>query len=689
MNKHQLRYLCSILFVLACFVSEVFSITLNDGLIQKIISLILQEDKSIDSTIADVNKDGVVTIIDLVTAIDFQGDIGRQDTLFLDFHTDNVEILNQNVAEIAVTYGEHESDIIVTSTEAVQMVISASGSSPDGRICVNADTSYVLQLNGLNLTSTHAPAFNSLSSKRAIIKMVEGSDNYLTDAEDYELQDPTESANGCLNSMGRIDLIGNGQLTVTGRRKHAIYSKKSIHFDGGSITVNAAESDAVHSGKYVTLANTTLNLHGMKQDGIDTDEYVEMRSGQIDIHLTGDGAKGIKSIDGINLEGGVITATATGNVINKKGDLTYCTIIKTDGDISITNTELNLTHNGEGGKCVSAKKNFTMKESSLHAELTGNGGSYINQDRITDYYTPRAIEADDSLSIISGEVQIHCTGIGSKGIVCHHELTIGEIEGDNDKLQITIVTEGTAVVNNVEEDYREGCPKAFKSNDQLDILSGTIKVSTTGMGGEGFESKNEIWIVGGEITCDTFDDCFNGGTLICVYGGNIYCCSQDNDGFDSNGSIVINGGNIFSASLHAVNESFDTEGNTLIINGGNIIGIGGSEVKPERSVIPYYSYTFWDDQLVQQPMPVISLAEGRYLSIVSDNNNLLSAKIPANFSKAIVTIASPLLSIRREYVTAETDMIQGCTSYNNNLFCIGGITGNNMTEKFKFVPKYY
>lgn len=665
---------------------------------------------------ADINGDGKINLTDVTCLVNriLQKNLEiEEDVLYVRYNGKTVDIINPDPSTYQVNVSNADVEVRIVG-ETPNRTISIDGESADGRLRVVADTVYNLRLNGVNLTSSHAPAINSSSKQKMNVEIVDRTKNYLADAKKYSFEDATETANACFCSQGNITFTGNGSLYVEGNQKHGICSGKGMKLNQGKIYVTSAPSDAIHSGKYIYLDGAELTLNGQKQDGMDADEEIKitrgatnitisgeeakamksggdfiMKGGLVEMNLQADMSKGVKTKGDIFISGGTINATATGNVVIKDGDPTYCTIIKGDANAIISGGEFNLVSNGVGGKGISIDSNLTISNSILNATITGNGGEYINKNEELDYYTPRAIEADESLTILSGRLDIHCTGIGGKGLVCDHDLTIGELNGSNDNLTINILTEGSSIVNDTVEDFRKGCPKAIKSADQLDILSGKILIKTLGMGGEGLESKNEIWIVDGNIICNTFDDCFNGSTLIYVYGGNIYCYSHDNDGFDSNGSIVIEGGNIFSASLHPQNESFDTEGNTLVIKGGNIIGIGGSEVRPEQSLIPFYCYKFWDNQLVQQPTPIISLTIGNYLSVIRDNQCLLSARIPADFSKAIVTIASPLLNRRGEYVAAETDKIQDGNSFCNDLFVVGGRTASSIIEKFIFTPDYY
>lgn len=644
---------------------------------------------------ADVNGDGRVSVADisalasLIMGEDFSDRsdnvVPEKKIIYIKYEGNDVTIEGDTDPNIQIVH--EQADVNVTITQSPNFVINLSGKSDDGRFSILADTLFTLQLAGVELTSSHAPAINSYGKQKVNIELADGTKNNLRDSKTYTFSNADEVANGCLSAQGALVFSGNGELNLRGKSKHAIYAKKSITFRGGTYNVLEAASDAIHSSKSVTIEGGDFKLNGMKSEAIELDNDFTMEGGTIEMAVTGAGAKGIQCGGVLNISGGIVQATASGDIKNKDGDLSYCSIIKCDGNATISGGEFHLTNNSPGGKCISSDNDVLISGGKFNLETHGDGAAYTKTSNETDYYTCRCLHAKGNITITKCYMECLSTGLGGKGIDCGNELTIGTyMSPDNKWIDISVTTTGTSVVNDIDEDVRFGCPKAIKSDDQLDILGGTINVTTKGMGGEGFESKNEMWIVDGNITCDTFDDCFNADTLIYVYGGNIYCYSQDNDGFDSNGRIVIEGGNIFSASLHPKNESFDTEGNTLFIKGGNLLGIGGGEVVPEQSYIPFYSYTLWDNQIVQHPMPIVSLTGGNYLTVMQDNRYLMSGYIPADFTKSIITIASPLLNPRQQYTVAETDVPESGASYCNDLFHINGVLPNIYAEKFTFTP---
>lgn len=543
---------------------------------------------------ADVNVDGDINITDLavLTNMVCKGQEAINDsTLYVTFNADNV-VVNNPVSDIYTIIADSiKTDIeIRINSKMKSPKVCVRGESHNGRICIYSDVDYTLVLSGVNLSSAHAPAINSMSKKKTTVILANETENVLVDAKNYVLADSIELASGCFSCQGPILFKGNGSLNVTGNSKHAIYSKKSITFTSGEYVVEHAASDAVHSGKNITIEHGRFHLSGMQGEAFDMDEDFTMNDGDVVMNITGEAAKGIKSAGIMTVNGGTITAEATGALKNKKGNLSYCTIMKCDSTLTITGGDLHLINHSPGGKCISADRNINIEGGSLYMETHGDGAEYTNVDGEADYYTSKCIATDDSLFLHRGNIQCLSTGLGGKGIVADEYMEIG-VSSDTDYSQgptVNVKTTNTSIVNDVDEDKRYGCPKAIKTDSVLNIYSGDLFLRTDSMGGEGIECNDSMFVYGGNIVCDTFDDGINVANYIEINGGVISTTSKDNDGIDSNGGLVINGGYVMASSQHKKNESLDAEESDIHINGGTVIGLCSRRIEIGKSAQPVY-----------------------------------------------------------------------------------------------------
>ena len=542
-----------------------------------------------DSISININDSLTIGFAD-VDSITYSSNIN--DTLTIQYMNDDIVINNPRADAISIIKGPDYADVqIAISTRIQNPVLSISGESNDGRLRIDSDVDYTLVLNGINLSSSHAPAINSTTKQKVNVVIADGTENALSDGSIYKLSDTSEPTNGCLTSLGALTFNGNGTLRVTGNNKHAIHSKKSIKFNSGTYIVGKAASDAIHSGKDITVNDGNFNLSGMDGEGFDMDGEFKMTGGTINMQITGEAAKGIKCAETMKISDGSITATASGALKNKKGDLSYCTVLKCDSSATISGGEFHIINNSAGGKCISVDKNLTISGGEMYFETNGDGAEYTNTDGETDYYTSKCISVDDSLFIHRGNMQCLSTGIGGKGIVGGRYTEIGMPSDTtiNQGPTICVETTNSSIVNDVEEDERNGCPKAIKVEEYLNIYSGDIHCTTAGMGGEGVECGKEFYFYNGNIECNCFDDGINVGEKLEILGGQVYCNSIDNDGIDSNGSIYLKGGLIVAINQSWPNESFDSERGQLHLMGATVFGIGSSEVKIGESIVPVYN----------------------------------------------------------------------------------------------------
>lgn len=584
-----------------------------------------------------------------------------------DVHYENID----DATDIIINMNQKDPDCVIT----------VSGICENGRLCIKADTCYTLRLNGVHLTSLHAPAINSLTKEKVFLELQEGTQNVLTDSKDYSFSNAEEAANACLNIQGSLTIKGTGTLLVNGKSKHGISTGKGMKLLGGDIRVLSAASDALHADGSIQVDGADIIINGQKQDGMDAGKSIEISSGTISIvsikkdvkaikcgaafimsggflemKIDGDASKGIKAKEIITISGGEIKAVANGNVVITKGDPSYNTVFKGDSCIYITGGSISILNNGAGGKCISADKNICIEGGNIDLVTNGDGNEYINEKSETDYYTSKCITADDSLFVHRGNLKCLSSGVGGKGIVGERYMEIG-IPSDSNYYQgprITIETTNSSIVNDVEEDERYGCPKAIKASEYLNIYSGDIQITTAGMGGEGVECRKEMFIYGGNLECNCFDDGINVGEKLEILGGQIYCNSIDNDGIDSNGSIIIKGGIVASVNQQEPNESFDSEERQFYVSGGIVIGIGSASVKMDQQDVIYYNTLF----NVEPDKPArrgLRLVNGKYVYVMDGDKLLLSLKNDNLARRGFVTVTLPEFQENHIYSICQGD----------------------------------
>lgn len=589
----------------------------------------------------------------VITADSLLFNTEQTDTLVLAFHNGYVEVSNPHLEYIEVT--TKAANVYVRSYGEQPFVCLVTGSCDDGRLIVDADTTSILLLSDLQLSSKTGSAICLKQKQKAHIMMAEGTTNTLNDASEYNISDSTDTSNGCIYSKGSLTFSGAGTLNVCGNYRHAIASSKNITIEEGNVNILSTQKDGIHCDKY-------------KQEG-----------GCVKLHLAGDATKGIKVKKTFDMKGGRIEGEATGDLTITDGETSYCTLVKSDGFFQMGGGEIQLKHTGKGGRCISVDENLSITGGVLNMECHGDGDSYINVANETDYYTPKCVTVDNYMLITGGNIHCLSTGLGGKGLVAGNYLDIGSEEAEEGPF-IRVETRGECIINNEDEDLRFGCPKGIKANDELHIYGGDIAISTTGMGGEGVECNGALYIHGGTLECNTFDDGINVGQSVEISGGQVYCNSVDNDGIDSNGSITISGGIVASVNQSKPNESFDSEAGQFYLLGGIVFGLGSSSIDIAASELPCYSTPFNDSE-EGIPSRGLILTDGKYVYIQRDVETIMALRNDNQAFRTYITIMSPSFIEDERLTISEGDCPTNFfESHFNNRLIFGGIPQSELLK---------
>ena len=116
-----------------------------------------------------------------------------------------------------------------------------SGRLEEGMIWVScAEKGKVtMYLNGAEIHHENGPAIRiEECSPRAVISLVEGSENILSDGDDLTFEGD-EEPDGVIYSRSDLTIEGSGSLRVTAGAMSGIVSKDDLRIEGGSLTIQA------------------------------------------------------------------------------------------------------------------------------------------------------------------------------------------------------------------------------------------------------------------------------------------------------------------------------------------------------------------------------------------------------------------------------------------------------------------
>ena len=252
------------------------------------------------------------------------------------------------------------------------LLLVLSGSTNDGSLLVFRDKKYGIQLNGVSITNPDGPAINNQCSKALYLEVVGGAVNTLTDGTAYD-ETKDYQQKGALFSEGQIFFSGAGELTVTGNCKNAIACDDYIIIDGWPI---------------ITALSSTG--HGIKvNDGI------WINGGTLEIKVTADGARGIKSDTEVVLTRGDVHIETTGDCVydEEEGDYSSAACIKCETGFTMTAGTLAMESSGDGGKGVNCADVVTVKGGIFSAITTGD----------SENGKPKAVKGDKGIVLSGGE----------------------------------------------------------------------------------------------------------------------------------------------------------------------------------------------------------------------------------------------------------------------------------------------
>ncbi|GHU64334.1 hypothetical protein FACS1894123_08820 [Bacteroidia bacterium] len=561
---------------------------------------------------------GVVTDITVNNAnvtlqnIDLQISTLSENAISIIYSSDDVTVSNLP-SDNSVTATKSGADVTIASSSNELVEFYISGTTSNGSLKIQNNTSNPntlrLTLNSAIITSaSKLPPIQITKNEGITIVELKGN-NILSD-------NATNEENATLISKsGSLEFEGYGKLRISGAAKHAIASsKRSITVRGGDITVTSAASDGLHaevgflqsggslnitaSGDGIDAGAGTavingdnINIISVAEDvkGIKGDAGVSVNAGSITMKMAGAQSKGISSKADVAISGGNITLETSGatvlEAIGSGYDPSYCTAIKADGTITVSSgtITINSLKTANGGKGLSADGDITITGGNINITTAGDGAVYTNETGAKDSYSAACIKSDANISLLGGTITCNSSGTAGKGISADGTMTIGAPGASDNALVITASTTGAKFLvsgatsgggrpgggGNDNSDYAN--PKVIKSEGNMTVNSGTLRLNGTTDGGEGLESKSTLTINGGNIEVRTVDDCINAATHIQINGGSIYCKATGNDAIDSNGTITITGGSIIAQGAE---EGLDCDNNTFIINGGTVIGVG-------------------------------------------------------------------------------------------------------------------
>lgn len=406
-----------------------------------------------------------------------------------------------------------------------------SGQLDNGQIVVDAEDKNTVKLilNGVDIQSSTSSAIYVMNAEKTTISLVEGTENTVSDAEQYVYEDSSEDEpNAAIFSKDDLTINGTGTLIVHGNYNNGIASKDKLKITGGTIDVHAVD------------------------DGIMGRDLVAVKEGTIQIEAGGDGIKSTNDEDTskgtIALEGGTFDITSGNDAIQSIASLwiTDGTYIIKSGEGSpetISNHEERMP-----GQEASTAAATTATESESYKGLKASVDIAIGGGNFTIDSEDDAVHSNQHVTLAGGEFTI---STGDDGV--HADSSVATTGG---KIDITKSYEGIEGKNITIED---GEIQLTSSDDGFNVAGGN-DASGMDMPVTATEDSGTLQINGGYISVNA-----------------------EGDGLDSNGSISMTDGIVIvNGPTQNMNGPLDYD-SSFNITGGFIVAVGSSGMSQSHS----------------------------------------------------------------------------------------------------------
>lgn len=296
------------------------------------------------------------------------------------------------------------------ATDSLLLVLN--GKTTDGSLLVYRQKRFGILLNGVSIHHADGPAINNQCGKTLYLHVARGTANTLTDGTSYTEQSYDQK--GALFSEGQMVILGTGSLSVTGNCRHAIACDDYISIDEG-VTLNAT--------------STTGN-------GIKVNDGLWINDGTLDISVTADAARGIKSDNVVVITGGTTTITTSGNCVydSDEADYSSAACIKCDYDFTMSGGTLTMTSRGDGGKGINSSAGVVFSGGTLSAVTTGGN----------DNGKPKAVKAVTGITVSGGSFYAKV----DKSWACDSGYG-DDTTSDEEKLANCVTVSGSPATNNI------------------------------------------------------------------------------------------------------------------------------------------------------------------------------------------------------------------------------------------------
>lgn len=355
--------------------------------------------------------------------------------------------------------------VVVTSSKK-DIAYTLKGTTTDGSFKLYSDKKALITFDGVSITNPTGAAINVQSGKTMMVKIADGTANYLEDGTEYELTDG-EQQKGAFFSEGQLVFSGEGALAVKSNYGHGIASDDYVRVRDGNISINSTR-DGISTKDRFVMYGGTLDIQA-KQDGVDVGEgYIEIGGGKLKIQAVDEGLAASYEGDDdgyidplitpyIDIRGGFIKVETTGD--KGHGLRAMSTFSMSGGSV------VQVATSGAGSKALLSEGKMSLVKSKITAITEGDA---LYESDVNELSSSAAIRSKGELVMDEMVVGVKSTGKGSKGIN-----NVGDITLDNSNVRV--VATGADYSQDGDTSHSYG----VNTDGTLSVNGGKLLIKTT------------------------------------------------------------------------------------------------------------------------------------------------------------------------------------------------------------------
>lgn len=361
-------------------------------------------------------------------------------------------------------------------------------------------------------------------------------------------------ANGTVNTLADGTTYATAVTGSDGEAEDqnaTFFSEGQMIFNGGgslSITGKGSDAHGLCSDDYIQVDSGSITIISAVKDGIHGNDGIYINNGVVKVTATSDGIDGDAGV--FEMTGGAVTVTCATADVN---------CISCDSTMIISGGTLNANVNGMQSKGLKSDQAMTLSGGTI--TVVAKGAVALVSTGTTGRYDPSyctAIKSGAAVTVCGANITITHSGAGGKGISSDTNVNI-----TSGTVKVTTTGAG-AKYTNASGTADAYCATCISANSAVNIIGGTVTLSSSGSGGKGITSDGTLTL--GDTSNSPTLVITTSGTSITISGSGDNAVTSEAKTIKGDGAVIINNGTI---TLSSADDGIKSDV-SVTFNGGTV-----------------------------------------------------------------------------------------------------------------------